>query len=169
MIFVTVGTHEQPFDRLIRWMDELKRTGVIQEEVVLQTGYSHYEPTYCQWSRFFPYETMLDITAEARIVITHGGPASFILPLQMGKPPVVVPRRRDLGEHVNDHQLEFVQAMAEHMGTILPVYDLPGLKHVLLQYPNLVANMPLGMDSNNLRFNKRLEAISSELLGKTGE
>lgn len=169
MIFVTVGTHEQPFDRLIRWVDELKRTGVIQEEVVLQTGYSQYEPMHCQWSRFFPYETMLDYTAKAHIVITHGGPASFILPLQMGKPPVVVPRRQDLGEHVNDHQVEFVQALAEHTGTILPVYDFPGLKHVLLRYSDLVANMSLGMDSNNLRFNERLEAISSELLGKAGE
>lgn len=169
MIFVTVGTHEQPFDRLIRWVDELKRIGVIQEEVVLQTGYSQYEPMHCQWSRFFPYETMLDYTAKARIVITHGGPASFILPLQMGKPPVVVPRRQDFGEHVNDHQLEFVQALAEHTGTILPVYDFPGLKYVLLRYSDLVANMPLGMDSNNLRFNERLEAISSELLGKAGE
>lgn len=169
MIFVTVGTHEQPFDRLIRWVDQLKRAGVIQENVILQTGYSRYQPIHCQWSRFFPYETMLDYTAKARIVITHGGPASFILPLQMGKPPVVVPRRQDLGEHVNDHQLNFVQALAKHMGTILPVYDLSGLKHVLLHYQDLVSNMPLGMDSNNLRFNEELEAISSELLRKAGE
>lgn len=166
VIFVTVGTHEQPFDRLIRWVDQLKRAGVIQEEVILQTGYSQYEPIHCHWSRFFPYKTMLDYTAKARIVITHGGPASFILPLQMGKPPVVVPRRQDLGEHVNDHQVEFVHAMAERMGTILPVYDLSGLKHVLHHYQDIVADMPSGMDSNNLKFNEKLEAIAAELLEK---
>ena len=32
MIFVTVGTHEQPFNRLIQKVDELKRDGIIQEE-----------------------------------------------------------------------------------------------------------------------------------------
>lgn len=37
MIFVTVGTHEQPFNRLIKKVDELKRDGIIREEVVMQT------------------------------------------------------------------------------------------------------------------------------------
>lgn len=31
MIFVTVGTHEQPFNRLIQKVDELKRDGVIKD------------------------------------------------------------------------------------------------------------------------------------------
>lgn len=32
MIFVTVGTHEQPFNRLVKIVDELKRDGIIREE-----------------------------------------------------------------------------------------------------------------------------------------
>lgn len=44
MIFVTVGTHEQPFNRLIECIDNLKKDGVIQEDVIIQTGYSTYEP-----------------------------------------------------------------------------------------------------------------------------
>ena len=40
MIFVTVGTHEQPFNRLVQKIDELKRDGVITEDVVIQTGFS---------------------------------------------------------------------------------------------------------------------------------
>ena len=48
MIFVTVGTHEQPFNRLIKAVDELKRDGVITEDVVMQTGFSTYEPKYCK-------------------------------------------------------------------------------------------------------------------------
>lgn len=31
MIFVTVGTHEQPFNRLIQKVDELKRDGIIKD------------------------------------------------------------------------------------------------------------------------------------------
>lgn len=34
MIFVTVGTHEQPFNRLIEYIDNLKRDGIISEEVI---------------------------------------------------------------------------------------------------------------------------------------
>ena len=51
MIFVTVGTHEQQFNRLVQMIDELKRDGVIQEEVLIQTGYSTYEPKYCEWQQ----------------------------------------------------------------------------------------------------------------------
>lgn len=32
MIFVTVGTHEQPFNRLIQKIDELKKDGIINED-----------------------------------------------------------------------------------------------------------------------------------------
>ena len=32
MIFVTVGTHEQPFNRLIQKVDELKRDGIIKDD-----------------------------------------------------------------------------------------------------------------------------------------
>ena len=40
MIFVTVGTHEQPFDQLIQKIDELKRDGIIKDDVIIQTGFS---------------------------------------------------------------------------------------------------------------------------------
>ena len=39
MIFVTVGTHEQPFNRLIQKVDELKCDGVIKDDVIIQTGF----------------------------------------------------------------------------------------------------------------------------------
>ena len=35
MIFVTVGTHEQPFNRLIKKIDDLVANGSIQEEVII--------------------------------------------------------------------------------------------------------------------------------------
>ena len=51
MIFVTVGTHEQPFNRLIQAVDDLKRDGIITEEVIMQTGFSTYKPKYCKWDK----------------------------------------------------------------------------------------------------------------------
>lgn len=44
MIFVTVGTHEQPFNRLVKAVDDLKKNGVIIDEVIMQTGFSTYKP-----------------------------------------------------------------------------------------------------------------------------
>ena len=78
MIFVTVGTHEQPFNRLIQKVDELKRDGIIKDDVIIQSGFSTYEPKYCQWSKLIPYQQMVKNVADARIVITHGGDRDII-------------------------------------------------------------------------------------------
>ena len=121
MIFVTVGTHEQPFNRLIECVDDLKKNGIINEEVVMQTGYSTYEPKYCRWQKLFSYQEMLKLVGEARIVITHGGPSSFIMPLQIGKTPIVVPRRHEFNEHVNDHQVSFSKAKRKLRGAVKAV------------------------------------------------
>lgn len=165
MIFVTVGTHEQPFDRLIRKMDELKRDGILDDDIVMQTGYSTYEPKFCQWSRLLPYETMVKNVAEARIVITHGGPASFIMPLQIGKIPVVVPRQSQFGEHVNNHQLEFAKAMEQRQGNILVVEDIGDLENVLVNYETIIRSMPAALNSHNTQFVADFEKIVEQLFG----
>ena len=71
MIFVTVGTHEQPFNRLVKKIDELKGNGTIQDDVFIQTGFSTYEPKNCQWSKLISYNQMIKKVEDARIVITH--------------------------------------------------------------------------------------------------
>ncbi|MFR2036541.1 MAG: glycosyltransferase [Anaerobutyricum sp.] len=164
MIFVTVGTHEQPFNRLVKAVDELKRDGVITEDVVIQTGFSTYEPEYCTWSKLIPYQDMLKNVEDARIVITHGGPASFIMPLQIGKTPIVVPRQHQFNEHVNDHQVEFARNVAERMKTIIPVEDISKLGEVITNYDQIVAGMGHGMSSNNEKFCNELEKIVSDVI-----
>ena len=44
------------------------------------------------------FDDMQKTLKEARIVITHGGPSSFIEALQFGKVPIVVPRREKYNE-----------------------------------------------------------------------
>lgn len=163
MIFVTVGTHEQPFNRLVECVDNLKRDGVIQEDVVIQTGYSTYEPKNCKWQKLFPYQEMVMMVKGARIVITHGGPSSFIMPLQIGKIPIVVPRRHEFNEHVNDHQVTFSKAVAERMGTIIVVDDMDRLGKTIQNYDEIAGRMNKGMKSNNSLFNEKLKKIVEEL------
>ena len=163
MIFVTVGTHEQPFDRLIKKIDELKRDNIIKEDVIIQTGFSTYEPQYCKWSELIPYDEMTRDVENARIVITHGGPASFIMPLQIGKTPIVVPRQKQYNEHVNDHQLEFARNVAERMGTIIVVENIDKLGEIITNYDNIIESMSGNMKSNNLKFNTELERLVEEL------
>lgn len=163
MIFVTVGTHEQPFNRLVKCVDDLKKDGTITEEVIIQTGYSTYEPRYCKWKKLFPYQEMLKLVEKARIVITHGGPSSFIMPLQIGRTPIVVPRRHEFNEHVNNHQVSFANAVAERMGTIIVVDDIDKLGETIRNYSVIIDGMKNSLKSNNEKFNDNLEKIVNEM------
>ena len=169
MIFVTVGTHEQQFNRLIQIVDELKQENVITEDVIIQTGFSTYEPQHCEGHDLLEYKEMVRLVSEARIVITHGGPSSFIMPLQIGKIPIVVPRQKQYLEHVNDHQLEFAKAVEERQGNIIVVEDVDKLKETILNYDELVKAMPTEIKSNNKFFNEQLEAIVNEMFEKENE
>lgn len=162
MIFVTVGTHEQQFNRLIECMDKWAKEH--DEEVVLQTGYSNYEPHNCKWKRLFSYTEMAQNIADARIVITHGGPSSFIAPLQIGKIPIVVPRRKDYDEHVNNHQVNFCRQVAERMGTIILVDNINEISDVIEKYDEIIAGMTKENRSNNARFCMELEKIVSQIM-----
>lgn len=164
MIFVTVGTHEQQFNRLLEYMD--KWADKTNEEVVLQIGFSTYEPVNCTWQKFYPYKTIIEMVNKARIVITHGGPSSFIMPLQIGKVPIVVPRKKEFNEHVNDHQVAFSEAVARRQGNIIVVEDISELGHTLERYDEIVKSIKSGLVSNNQKFCDAFGSIVDEMIEK---
>ena len=157
MIFVTVGTHEQQFDRLVRAVDELRADETIREPVFVQTGYCTFEPNHCEHSKFVPFKRMKEMMAQADVVITHGGPSSFIEAMAAGKVPVVVPRRSDLAEPVNDHQADFVRIVAERQGGIVPVYDMTDLPQAI----ELARELSRGVEfrSHNVEFCEELRRL----------
>lgn len=122
MFFVTVGTHEQQFNRLLEEIDKLKGDGVIEDEVFIQTGFSDYEPRYCQWKKMLTYEEMEHYIDSADVVITHGGPSTFMGVFASRKIPIVVPRQQKHEEHVNDHQLEFAYKLRDRY-SYFPIVD----------------------------------------------
>jgi UDP-N-acetylglucosamine transferase subunit ALG13 len=123
MIFVSVGTHEQQFNRLVKEIDELVGKGQVIEDVFVQLGYSDYIPKNCSFEKLLSYEKMEEYLNRAKIVITHGGPSSFMSVLIRGKTPIVVPRKKQFNEHVNDHQLEFAKRLVEKGYTLDIVED----------------------------------------------
>lgn len=159
MIFVTVGTHEQQFNRLVEYMD--KWAGEHEEDVVIQTGYSTYEPKNAKWSKLYPYQKMIEFVDEARIVITHGGPSSFIMPLQVGKTPIVVPRQYKYNEHVNDHQVKFSKEVEKRLGNIIDVEDIDMLGSVIRDFDNY--DKAKKNTSNNEKFCAALENIVDDM------
>ena len=166
MIFVTVGTHEQQFDRLIEKVDELVLNGTIEEEVIIQSGFSTYNTKKCITKKLIPYSEMMKNIEKARIIITHGGPATFVIPLQMGKIPIVVPRQKKFNEHVNDHQLEFAKMVSERQGNIIVIEDIKELEQAINKYNDIVEKMPREVASNNEKFNKEFKCIIDNIFYK---
>lgn len=161
MIFVIVGTHEQQFNRLVEYMDKWAEKH--KEEVIIQTGFSIYEPKFAKWQKLFPYKEMDALVKKARIVITHGGPSSFIAPLKIGKIPIVVPRRKEFGEHVNDHQLIFCREVAERQKNIIEIEDVEYLGLVIRDYENIIKKCNNASKSNNDTFCQMFEEIVDSL------
>lgn len=159
MIFVTVGTHEQQFNRLVEYMD--RWAGEHEEKVVIQTGYSTYEPKHAEWSKLYPYQKMIELVNQARIVITHGGPSSFIMPLQVGKTPIVVPRQYKYNEHVNDHQVRFSKEVEKRLGNIIDVEDIEMLGRVIQNFDSY--DKTKKNTSNNEKFCTALENIVDDM------
>lgn len=166
MIFVTVGTHEQGFDRLVKEIDRLKGEGIIQEDVIIQKGYTEYEPQHCESYKLIDYDKLQQYLTEARIIITHGGPASFIAPLSIGKTPIVVPRQKEFNEHVNNHQVEFVKQVVERNNSLIPVYDIKDLEDKIVNYEQIVKDMGDNYTSNNRNFVTQLEKEIKEIMNK---
>jgi len=140
-------------------MDELKQSESFTDEVIIQTGYSTYEPKSCKWNRLFSYKEMIHNIEMARIIITHGGPSSFMMALQIGKIPIVVPRKKEFKEHVNNHQMEFVEAVSKKQKNIIPVYEIDKLGKVINDYETIIKGVSNEIEMNNLRFNEEINKI----------
>ena len=111
MIFLSLGTHEQPFDRAIDAV--LSVAG--GEEVVVQHGHTPARAALpaCRWLEFTPYERVVELMRDADVVACHAGVGTIITAMSLGRKPVVLPRLACHGEHVDDHQLQITRHFAE--------------------------------------------------------
>lgn len=118
MILVITGTHTQGFNRLVKAMDILSSSSA--EKVVIQTGSSKCVPKHAVWFRFLESdEDIHKLMVEADIVVAHAGAGTIIDILKLGKPLVLVPRRREFGEIVDDQQVELANELAKSSKAIV--------------------------------------------------
>ena len=108
LVVAVVGTSlVYPFDRLVRSLHSI--SGV--RPVIIQRGISSERPARATVFDFVDFDKLADYVAEAQLVVTHGGIGSVLLALAHGKHPIVMPRRQDLGEAVDDHQVAFAERL----------------------------------------------------------
>ncbi|MCE5187081.1 MAG: hypothetical protein LLF76_13240 [Planctomycetaceae bacterium] len=132
MIFLTIGTQE-PFDRLIRSVDELVEEGAIADDVVGQTG-SGYRPMHFTSYPILDKSEFERCMEQSRFVISHAGMGSIITAVTLQKPMLVMPRLHKYREHVNDHQFHTALRF-EELGVVVTARDKQELKEKLQVMP----------------------------------
>lgn len=115
MIFLTVGT-QLAFDRMVRVVDEWAGRTEPRPEVFAQIGPSSLKPLHLESTEFVNPNEFADLASRADAIVAHAGMGSIITALTFGKPIVIMPRRADLGEQRNDHQLATAARFAGREG-----------------------------------------------------
>jgi UDP-N-acetylglucosamine transferase subunit ALG13 len=126
MIFVTVGTNEARFDRLLEALAHV-RSG---NRIFVQHGPSPIRPAGATCVDYLNYDDMIEAIRGARAVVTHAGVGSVLTCLMYGARPIVVPRLKEFGEAVDDHQLEFGRRVGG-AGLVSLVEDMTALPEAI--------------------------------------
>lgn len=116
MILFTLGTEQYPFYTIISWLTELINLDIIEpEEIFIQYGSSPQKliPAGVKQVDFLPESEFKSLVDKANIVVTHCGEGSILLLQSYKKPFIVVPRRGNLKEHIDDHQLEMAEILQQ--------------------------------------------------------
>lgn len=134
MIFVTVGMHYQGFKRLIKKIDEIAKK--IDEEVVMQIGYTKYKPKNVKFFDFLSYDEIIKLMKKSRLVICHSGAGTLLDVFRFNKPTITTPRLKKFGEHIDDQQIELAEVLSEE-GKVIAVYDSEELEDALKEVERL--------------------------------
>lgn len=155
LIFVTLGTQDKPFSRLLEAVEKAISYGFINEEVVVQAGFTKYKSDKMRIFDLIGQEEFSAFINQADLLITHGGVGSIITGLNLGKKVIAAPRQAQYGEHVNDHQLQIIKSF-EQKKYILPLYKFDELGTVLQASKKFV---PEKFESNSLNFLDLIERL----------
>lgn len=109
MILVMLGTQNNSFHRLLEEIDKLVEKGIINDEIIVQAGYTKYNSKNMKILGLMPKEELEKYQEDADLIITHGGVGSIVSSIEKGKKVIAIPRLHEYQEHVNDHQIEIVE------------------------------------------------------------
>jgi UDP-N-acetylglucosamine transferase subunit ALG13 len=142
VILVTVGT-ELPFDRLVKAVDQWAKLHG-RSDVFAQIGENAWEPAHFPFRDFLEPAEFSERLRSADLIVAHAGIGTILSALRYGKPLLVMPRRADLGEQRNDHQLATAERLLD-MGKINVAFDEQELLHRLDCAEEIAAGSRIGL------------------------
>ena len=130
MIFVTLGTQDKDFSRLLEAVDNEIEKGNIKEKVIVQAGYTKYESKNMEILDLVTQDEFDKIMNKCSLIITHGGAGSILSGIKKGKTVIAAARLKKYKEHTNDHQKQIVKQFSDD-GYILELRDFQKLGKII--------------------------------------
>ncbi|MFA9565441.1 MAG: glycosyltransferase [Acidimicrobiales bacterium] len=145
MIFVTVGT-ALGFERFV---DAVDAWAALHPDVTCfaQIGQSDAPPQHMDRAASVDADRFRDLSRRATVIAAHAGMGTIIDALAAGTPVIIFPRRADLNEQRNDHQLATVDHFADRKG-IHAARTVEELTDLLDRRDQLEAPDPIGPDAS---------------------
>ena len=122
MIFVTLGTQDKSFTRLLEAIDREIDNGTIKEKVIVQAGLTKYKSKNMEIFDLVPADKFEKYIDKASLIITHGGAGSILTAIKHEKKVIAAARLAKYKEHTNDHQKQIVKEFSKD-GYILELRD----------------------------------------------
>lgn len=158
---VAVGTHSEPFDRMLRMVDDAVGAGVLPKPIVAQGGVSTMQPEHYSLQKWMTPDEMSAAVRDARYVVCHAGSGLVSAALRAGKRPMVLPRLAMHGEHFDDHQMQITERLAE-LGLVIH------LKEAITEAELEAADRPLTGEGPAAELPSVEEALRRELEASFG-
>lgn len=126
MIFVSLGTQDKSFIRLLEKVEECINLGIINDEVIVQSGVTNFESEKMKIYNFLSIEEFDKYMKKCDLLITHGGVGNILSGLKENKKIIALPRLKKYNEHENDHQVQIVNEF-EKQGYIIKLDEFDSL------------------------------------------
>jgi beta-1,4-N-acetylglucosaminyltransferase len=121
VIFVTVGSTQIPFERLVLALEQIPG-----DQLFVQHGPVSPPSNAVRSTAFMQFPEVVESMGEAEAVVCHAGAGSILCALRAGHVPIVVPRLKRFKETVDDHQVELARAL-DAEGKVVAVEDMDRL------------------------------------------
>ena len=154
MIFVTLGTQDKKFKRLLDAVEKLD----IDEKIVAQIGSTDFKSEKMELHKFMSKDEFDNYMKEARIIITHAGVGTIIEGLKLHKKMIVSAKKKEYKEHVSNHQEQILRLFSED-GYILALDNFDDLEKLINK-----DFIPKEFKSNNENFNNNLKKEIKNLI-----
>jgi UDP-N-acetylglucosamine transferase subunit ALG13 len=129
-VFVTVGSQEFQFNRLLKSIDDFL---VTNKDFLFfgQIGSCTYLPKNFKFTSFISREDFCKRVSDADLIVTHAGTGAIIGALKKHKPVIAFARLSKYHEHVDNHQTEILATFIKK-GYILGSTDTQDLGKLII-------------------------------------